>query len=71
MSDFAVVRDSVADLTASGSSTWAKDYLRSVALADFGCAIVGVFAAAQLRFGNHVTGAYIALSLALPGALAR
>ena len=67
MSDFAVVRDSVADLTASGSSTWAKDYLRRVALADFGCAIVGVFAAAQLRFGEHVTGAYIALSLALPG----
>ena len=27
---------------------------------------LGVFAAAQLRFGNDVTGTYVALSLALP-----
>ena len=27
---------------------------------------MGVFAAAQLRFGNDVTGTYVALSLALP-----
>ena len=66
MSDFAVVRDSVARQTASSSSTWAKDYLRRAALADLGCAIIGVFAAVQLRFGEHVTGTYIALSLALP-----
>ncbi len=48
------------------SAGWARDYLRKAALADFGCAIMGVFAAAQLRFGNDVTGTYIALSLALP-----
>jgi hypothetical protein len=30
------------------------------------CAIVGAFAAAWLRFGDHVTGTYVALSLALP-----
>jgi exopolysaccharide biosynthesis polyprenyl glycosylphosphotransferase len=40
--------------------------LRRVALGDLGCGILGVFVAAQLRFGNRVTGAYIALSLALP-----
>jgi exopolysaccharide biosynthesis polyprenyl glycosylphosphotransferase len=34
--------------------------------ADFGCAVAGVFMAAQLRFGNDVTATYIALSLALP-----
>jgi exopolysaccharide biosynthesis polyprenyl glycosylphosphotransferase len=37
-----------------------------VALADLGCAVVGVFVAAQLRFGNDVTPHYLALSLALP-----
>ena len=42
------------------------DYLRKAALADFGCAILGVFVAAQLRFGNDVTATYVALSLALP-----
>ena len=47
-------------------STWTRDYLRQVALADFGCAVVGVFMAAQLRFGSNVTDMYLALSLALP-----
>ena len=36
-------------------STWTRDYLREVALADLGCAVLGVFVAAQLRFGNNVT----------------
>ncbi len=66
MSDFAVVRDSVARQTTSSTSTWAKDYLRRAALADLGCAVVGVFAAVQLRFGEHVTATYVALSVALP-----
>src|ERR1035438_8229464 len=66
MSDYAVVRDSVACQTARGASAWAKDYLRRAALADIGCAVVVVFAAVQLRFGEHVTGTYVALSLALP-----
>ena len=66
MSDYAVIRDSVARQTASGASTWAKEYLRRVALADLGCAVVGVFVAVQLRFGAHATGTYVALSLALP-----
>ena len=47
-------------------SSWTRDYLRQVALADFGCAVLGVFVAAQLRFGNDVAPPYLALSLALP-----
>jgi exopolysaccharide biosynthesis polyprenyl glycosylphosphotransferase len=47
-------------------STWTRDYLRKVALADLGCAVVGVFMAAQIRFGSNVTHTYLALSLALP-----
>jgi exopolysaccharide biosynthesis polyprenyl glycosylphosphotransferase len=47
-------------------SSWTRDYLRGVALADLGCAVVGVFMAAQIRFGNNVTPMYLALSLALP-----
>jgi hypothetical protein len=47
-------------------STWTRDYLRKAALADLGCAVVGVFMAAQIRFGGDVTSTYLALSLALP-----
>jgi exopolysaccharide biosynthesis polyprenyl glycosylphosphotransferase len=66
MSGYAAVRGRYGRQTASSTSTWTKDYLRRAALADLGCAVVGVFAAVQLRFGNHVTGIYVALSLALP-----
>jgi exopolysaccharide biosynthesis polyprenyl glycosylphosphotransferase len=52
--------------TARHLSAWARDYLRKVALADLGCAVAGVFTAAQLRFGTDVTATYLALSLALP-----
>ena len=47
-------------------SSWTRDYLREVALADLGCAVVGVFMAAQVRFGSNVTPIYLGLSLALP-----
>jgi exopolysaccharide biosynthesis polyprenyl glycosylphosphotransferase len=47
-------------------STWTRDYLRGVALADLGCAVAGVFMAAQVRFGSNVTAMYLGLSLALP-----
>ena len=47
-------------------STWSRDYLREVALADLACGVVGVFIAAQLRFGSNVTPMYLGLSLALP-----
>ena len=66
MSGFAVVDDRYDRRIVRRRSGWARDYLWKAALADFGCAIIGVFAAAQLRFGNGVTGTYIALSLALP-----
>jgi exopolysaccharide biosynthesis polyprenyl glycosylphosphotransferase len=52
--------------TARRLSTWTRDYLRQVALADLGCAVLGVFVAAQVRFGSNVTPMYLALSLALP-----
>jgi exopolysaccharide biosynthesis polyprenyl glycosylphosphotransferase len=52
--------------TARRLSSWTKIYLRDAALADFGCAVVGVFIAAQIRFGETVTPGYLALSLILP-----
>jgi exopolysaccharide biosynthesis polyprenyl glycosylphosphotransferase len=66
MSGFAVARDRYDRRVIRRTSGWARDYLRKAALADLGCAIVGVFAAAQLRFGNNITGPYVALSIALP-----
>jgi len=66
VSNSAVARNGYGRLAARRLSSWTRDYLRKAALADFGCAILGVFVAAQLRFGNDVTGTYVALSLALP-----
>jgi exopolysaccharide biosynthesis polyprenyl glycosylphosphotransferase len=66
MSGFAVTHDRHDRQAARRASSWAREYLRVAALADFGCAIAGVFVAAQLRFGTDVTATYIALSLALP-----
>jgi exopolysaccharide biosynthesis polyprenyl glycosylphosphotransferase len=66
MSGYAVAGDRYERHVVRRSAGWARDYLRKAALADFGCAIIGVFSAAQIRFGNDVTKAYIALSLALP-----
>ena len=66
MSGFAVAHERPDRQAARRTASWARDYLRTAALADFGCAIIGVFAAAQIRFGDEVTGTYVALSLALP-----
>ena len=66
MSGFVVARDRHDSQIARRVSGWERYYLRRAGPADVACAIVGVFAAVQLRFGNNVTGAYIALSLALP-----
>ena len=66
MSGFAVAGDRYDRQVVRRVSGWARDYLRKAALADFGCAILGVFVAAQIRFGNDVTGTYLALSLAMP-----
>jgi exopolysaccharide biosynthesis polyprenyl glycosylphosphotransferase len=66
MSGFAVARGRYDPQVARRAAGWERYYLRKAALADFACAILGVFAAAQLRFGNEVTGTYIGLSLALP-----
>jgi exopolysaccharide biosynthesis polyprenyl glycosylphosphotransferase len=66
MSDYVLVRSQYDRQTSRLAATWTREYLRRAALADLGCATVGVFAAVQLRFGNHVTATYVALSLALP-----
>ena len=66
MSGFAVAGDRYDRQAVRRVSGWARDYLRKAALADFGCAIIGVFVAAQIRFGNDVTRTYLALSLAMP-----
>ena len=66
VSGLVITRDRSGRRSATRSSTWVKDYLRWAAVADFGCAILGVFAAAQIRFGRDVAPQYIALSLALP-----
>jgi exopolysaccharide biosynthesis polyprenyl glycosylphosphotransferase len=66
MSGFAVTRERYERQIVRRSSAWAKDYLRRAAVVDLGCAILGVFVAVQLRFGNDVTKTYLGLSLALP-----
>ena len=66
MSGYAALRSRHGVRPAAQTAAWARDYVRKAALADLGCAVVAVFAAVQLRFGNHVTATYVALSLALP-----
>jgi exopolysaccharide biosynthesis polyprenyl glycosylphosphotransferase len=53
-------------MAAGRSDAWVRNYLRWAALADFGCATAGTLLAVQARFGEEVTDAYVALSLALP-----
>src|SRR5450631_3178695 len=66
MSSSVVTSDSYGNRTARRPSIWTRDYVRRVAVADLGCAVLGVFAAAQLRFGDNVTPTYLILSLSLP-----
>ncbi len=47
-------------------AAWARNYLRLVAVGDFGCASVAALAAVALRFGDNAGHTYIALTLALP-----
>jgi exopolysaccharide biosynthesis polyprenyl glycosylphosphotransferase len=51
---------------AGRQAAWTRNYLCWAVIADFGCASVGALSAVVLRFGKDVTGAYVALSLALP-----
>src|SRR5947209_45080 len=62
----AVSGDRLDPPVARGLSVWTRDYMRVAALADLGCAVLGVFVAAQIRFNSNVTTTYLALSLALP-----
>ena len=42
-------------------SSWTRDYLRAVALADLGCAMVGVFITVWVGSSGNVTPVYLAL----------
>ena len=66
MSGFAVARGRYDPQVVRSVSGWAGDYLRKATLTHLACAVLGVLAMVQLRFGNDVTGIYIALGLALP-----
>ena len=66
MSSSVLTGDSYDRRTVRRLSTWSKGYLRRTVFADLGCAALGVFAAAQLRFGDDVTSNYVVLSLTLP-----
>jgi exopolysaccharide biosynthesis polyprenyl glycosylphosphotransferase len=66
MFDFAVTRERYERQAVRRLPVWARDYLLRAAVADLGCGTLGVFMAAQLRFGSDVAGRYVALSLALP-----
>jgi exopolysaccharide biosynthesis polyprenyl glycosylphosphotransferase len=66
MSGFTVARRQYDSQIVRRVSGWERYYLRRAVPADVACAIIGAFAAALLRFGNNVTGTYLALSLALP-----
>ena len=66
MAGFAVAQERYGRQSVRRSAGWAKEYLRRAAVVDLGCAVLGVFAAVQLRFGNDVTVTYVALSLTLP-----
>lgn len=65
MFGFAVTSDQYDRQAISRASGWTREHPRGVGLANFGCGILGVFAAAQLPFENDVTGTYTAFRLAL------
>jgi exopolysaccharide biosynthesis polyprenyl glycosylphosphotransferase len=62
----ATERDRYERQTVRRQSAWLREYLRTAFFVDLVCATVGVFLAAQIRFGDEVNGTYLALSLALP-----
>jgi exopolysaccharide biosynthesis polyprenyl glycosylphosphotransferase len=66
MSSSVLVSGGYGRRAARRQSAWTRDYLRRAAFADLGCAALGAFAAAQIRFGTTVMSLYIALSAALP-----
>ena len=50
----------LATLLTKRLSSWTREYLCYVALVDLGCAVIGVFIAAQIRFGSEVTNTHMA-----------
>jgi len=60
------VRGSYGRSVAGRRVGWVRGYLLHAGMADFACACIAAFAAVKLRFGEDVTGTYVALSVALP-----
>ena len=55
-----------ADRLIGRSTTWRRTYVRRVALADFGAAVVAAVTAVGARFGSGVTGRYLVVAAVLP-----
>ena len=66
MSGSASFESNRADRLIGRSGTWRQAYVRHVALADFGAAIVAVAVAVGWRFGSDVADKYLVLTVLLP-----
>ena len=66
VSDSVVVVSNSADRLISRSTTWRRTYVRRVALADLGAAVVAAATAVGARFGSGVSGKYVVVAAALP-----
>ena len=66
VSDSVLVVSNSADRLISRSTTWRRTYVRRVALADLGAAVVAAATAVGARFGGGVSGKYLVVAAALP-----
>ena len=66
VSDSVLVVSNSADRLISRSTTWRRTYVRRVALADLGAAVVAAATAVGARFGGGVSGRYLVVAAALP-----
>jgi exopolysaccharide biosynthesis polyprenyl glycosylphosphotransferase len=66
VSDSLLVVSNSADRLISRSTPWRRTYVRRVALADLGAAVVAAATALGARFGSGVSGKYLVVAAALP-----
>ena len=66
VSDSVLVVNNSADRAIGRPGTWRRAYVRNVALADFGVAVVAGVTAAGARFGTGVTARYVIVAALLP-----
>ncbi len=65
LSDSLAIGDRASWLT-SQSSPWMRNYVRTIAIADFSVAVVAAIVAVEVRFGSHPNNKYLVLTLVLP-----